>query len=333
MLSVSLLAGCGENGSRKMEDVAPVRVKEMTVSAQPLSGGFQYSGTVEAENGTLLSFPVGGTIERLAVKVGDCVRKGDLIASVNPTVVENNYNIAHSARVRAEDAFSRMKQLHEAGSLPDVKWVEAQSALEQAVSLEEIARKNLRDCNLYAPFSGVVSAKKAEVGQNVIPGMPVVELVTVDVLHVEISVPEHEIAGLNIGDKADITVPALQSHHYSGTVLEKGIVADPLSRSYAVKIRVAGSDGMLLPGMVASVCVGSDPGEPEIVIPARLIQTGDDNTVFVWVDRGGRAERCPVECGGYFADGVRIVSGLKEGDKVICEGQQKVGRGTLLTTK
>lgn len=335
LLASTLLVSCGKKESQAT--VEPVKVKEIIVGTQSNSNAstsFRYSGTVEEENGSALSFTTGGTIMQLRVKVGDRVHKGQLIASVDPTSIRNSYEMAHATKMQAEDAYKRMKQLHDKGSLPDIKWVEVQSQLQQAISAENIARKSLGDCNLYAPFSGVISEKYAEVGQNAAPGMPVVKLVTTNVLNVVISVPESEMASIHVRQRARIQVQALDGKQYEGYVIEKGVIADPTSRSYSVKIRVEGADNALLPGMVSQVSLAkigaslsSDNGMA-IVIPASIVQIADDNSRFVWVDEGGKAVRRTITLGEYQSNGVIITSGLKHGDRLIVEGQQKVCSGT-----
>lgn len=342
MFASSLLVGCGKK-TDVQASAEPVKVKEMVVGAGglttdgSLSGTMSanYSGTVEEENGVALSFATGGTIRQLRVKVGDRVRRGQLIASVDPTSVKNSFDMAHATRQQAEDAFKRMKLLHDKGSLPDIKWVEAQSQLQQAVSAENIARKSLSDCHLYAPMDGVISEKNAEAGQNVAPGMPVARLVTTRVLNVKIAVPESEMAGIHVRQRAKIQVQALDGRWFSGYVIEKGVIADPVTRSYSVKIRVEGTTVGLLPGMVSSVSLDKTVSEHQnessaIIIPASLVQLGDDNSNFVWVDEGGKAVRRTIVCGEYMSNGVSIVSGLELGDKLIVEGQQKVCTGTPL---
>lgn len=100
---------------------------------------------------------------------GDRVAKGQLIATVDPFSMQSSYDAAKASLAQAEDAYRRMKELYDKGSLPEIKWVEVQSKLQQAKSMEEVARKNLDDCKLYAPFSGIISEKMAEVGQNIMP--------------------------------------------------------------------------------------------------------------------------------------------------------------------
>ncbi len=339
-LMSALLVSCGKK-QEAQTSVEPVAVKVMAVGTEsPMAAsGYGYSGTVEEENGTSLSFTTGGTILQLKVKVGDRVRKGQLIATVDPTQVKNSYDMAHATRVQAEDAYGRMKQLHDKGSLTEIKWVEAQSQLQQAISAESIAKKSLADCLLHAPFDGVISEKYAEVGQNAAPGVPVVKLVTTKVLNVKISVPESEIANVRVRQRARIAVQALGGKQYEGYVIEKGIIADPISRSYSVKIRVEGTDNALLSGMVSNVALDkadapkAGTSKAAVVIPAHLVQLGDDNSNFVWVDEGGKAVRRTIVCGEYQSNGVSIASGLKTGDRLIVEGQQKVSNGTMLKVK
>lgn len=340
MLASAVLTGCGKKADGAADAQEPVSVKEMVVGEDTLTadgqaaGGTNYSGTVEEENGVALSFAIGGTIKQLRVKVGDRVRRGQLIASVDPTSVKNAYDMAHATHLQAEDAFKRMKQLHDKGSLPDIKWVEAQSQLQQAVAAENVARKNVADCNLYSPTDGIISEKLAEAGQNTAPGMPIAKLVTTRVLNVKIAVPESEISGIKAGQHATIKVQALNGRCYSGHVVEKGVIADPMTRSYSVKIRVESAADGLLPGMVSSVSLaGGTSSAGTVVIPARLVQLGDDNSNFVWIDNGGKAVRCTIVCGGYQSNGVTVVSGLQHGDRLIVEGQQKVCSGTPVKTK
>lgn len=183
----------------------------------------------------------------------------------------------------------------------------------------------------------MISEKYAEVGQNAAPGMPVVKLVTTNVLNVKISVPESEMTNIHVRQQARIEVRALGDKQYEGYVVEKGVVADPVSRSYSVKIRVSGADGALLPGMVSQVSLAKTIASQAsgntmgAVIPASIINIADDNSHFVWIDEGGKAVRRTITIGEYQSNGVVVTSGLSRGDKLIVEGQQKVCSGTKLT--
>lgn len=330
-VSASLaLAGC-QVKEEKTGGPSPVRVKVMKVALSEQKTSGRFSGTVEEAAGTPLSFSVMGTVNAVSFRLGDRVEKGQLLASLDATSVRSSYDAAKAALVQAEDAYRRMKELHGKGSLPEIKWVEVQSKLQQARSMEEMARKNLKDCKLYAPFSGVIADKSVEVGQNVIPGMAVGKLLGVSRLKVKISMPESEIASVSLHQKAEIVVPALGSRRFSGMVSEKGIMADPFSRSYEVKIDVADAGGDLMPGMVTEVRLAGADGGTAVIVPARIVQLDEKNRSFVWIDNNGVAEKRVISCGGFSGDGVVVASGLKADDRIIVEGQQKVCNGTKIT--
>lgn len=317
-----MLAGC-QNGGEKQSTVSPVRVKVMTVASSEQQTSGRFSGTVEEGSSTPLSFSVMGTVESVSMELGGRVSAGQLLATLDVTSMQSTYDAAKASLTQAEDAFRRMKELHDKGSLPEIKWTEVQSQLQQARSLEQVAKKNLEDCKLYAPFAGMISEKNVEVGQNVMSGAPIGKLVGLEGLKVKISVPETEISDVSIGQKAVITVPALDGRKFVGSVTEKGVVANRLSRSYDVKIRVKDSSKDLMPGMVTEVALGGKDSD-NIVIPAQIVQLDETNKTFVWLRREGKAHRQTVVCGDYTADGVCVVAGLQEGDEIIVEGQHKV---------
>lgn len=324
------LAGC-QNGSDRQLENKPVKVKVMQVSALTMNKGRCFSGTVEEEKSTSLSFSVMGTVKSLHVGVGERVKKGQLIATLDMQSMQSSYNVAKASLEQAKDAYRRMKELYDKGSLPEIKWVEVQSKFQQASSMEEIAAKNLKDCKLYAPYSGVIAQKSVETGQNVVPGMTVAKLISENLMKVKIAVPETEIANVALQQKAKVLVPALGGRAFTGVVMEKGIVANTLSRSYEVKIRIENTENQLMPGMVTEVELEQAEALPIFVIPASIVQLDEMNQTFVWVNDGGKARKQKISCGKFTADGVTVTSGLASGDAIIIEGQQKVSEGTQVS--
>lgn len=331
MLLPIALSGCGEKDTQT-DTNEPVRVKTMQISASTISETGHYSGTVEEKSGTALSFSSAGTIRSIRVSLGDRVRKGQLIATLDDTSARSSHEAAKATLAQAEDAWRRMKELHDKGSLPEIKWVEVESKLQQARSMEAVARKMLDDCQLKAPFAGLIADKTGEVGQNVMPGMPVAQLVSDSERQVKIDVPEAEIGKVFTGQDAQISVPALNGRRYEAMVTDRGVVANPLTRSYTVKLRLYSIDDKLMPGMVANVSLLAKDTTKNIVLPAHVVQLDEYNRFFVWTDNGGKAEKRMVQCREFTADGVVIANGLTEGDRIIVEGQQKVCNGTPVTS-
>ena len=331
LVGSAVCAGCGNTSKDVSQTPEPVKVKTIRVESSEMNESRRFSGTVEEENGSVLSFSVMGTLKDIYVGLGSRVKKGQLIAQVDQASMESSYRAAKASMEQAEDAFQRMKELHDKGSLAEIKWMEVQSQYRQACSMEEIARKNLEDCKLYAPFDGVIAEKSAEIGQNVAPGVPVVKLVTAGQLRISIPVPESEIVHVEVGQQASVCVSALEDGRFTGRVTEKGIKAHPLSRSYLVKIRPDRTVQGLMPGMVAEVSLEAGHGGQVFVIPASILQTDENNHTFVWLRSEGKAVRRVVECGDFTSQGVTVLSGLVAGDEIIVEGQQKVCEGTPVT--
>lgn len=335
ILSLCVLAlaasSCSKEKTATVESA--VKVKTMAVESTSLTSGRTYSGTVEESDGTTLSFAAIGTIRNINVKVGDRVAKGQLVGSLDDSSLRNAYDIAQATLNQAQDAYNRFKLLHDAKALPDIKWVEAQNALSQAQSAAAIAKKALSDANLYAAQSGYVAEKMADAGMNVAPGMPVVRIVDIDPVNVSISIPENEIADVSKSASANIVVSALGGKSFVGALTEKSVTANPLSRSYYVKFKVANPGGELLPGMICDVAMTSDSARTVMVVPVDAVLLDANNQNFVWLAKNGEAHKQIVGVSGMTA-GTRLIvdSGLAAGDSVIVSGQQKVSEGTKITS-
>lgn len=308
-----------------------VRVETAVVGESDTATASNYSGTVEESSGTVASFSVVGTVQTLNVSAGDYVKKGQLIATVDATNLRNAYDISHAALVQAQDAYNRMKMLHDAEAVAEIKWVEMQQTLKQAQSAEAIARKTLSDANLYAPQSGYVSEKFIDAGMTVAPGVPVIKIVDIDPVKVNISIPENEIADIPAKGEVDISVPALGGKRYTGTISEKGVAANPLTRAYDVKILVDNKSGELLPGMICDVTLNTDSTNRAMTVPTDAVMLAADNSHYVWLDSAGYAVKRAVVTGPLTDNGIIIRSGISNGDSIIVKGQQKVSRGTRVT--
>ena len=252
---------------------------------------------------------------------------GQLIAELDPTTLSNAYTISKTALDQAQDTYNRMKELHDAGSLPEMQWIQIDNQLKSAKAQEAMAKKSLTETKLYAPFSGYIAEKYADVGQVAGPSVPIVKLVTIGSVKVKIAVPENDIQRIQKGSSMKIIVPALGNSAFSGKVTERGVSADTRSRTYEVKATFDNAEGVLLPGMICQAFTNYMIGATGIFVPAKLMQLDSDNRRFVWVVQGDKAVKRTVTIQRAMAQGVLIGEGLAEGDRLIVAGQQKVSNG------
>lgn len=331
IISCMMLTGCTEK-SRKLEK-KNVKVETISVGNTNLGGTKDYVGTIEEKMGSTLSFEIAGNITSIRVEEGDRVSKGQLLATINPTTMKEAHRATLTTLKQAQDAYRRFRPLHQSGTISDMKWVEIESKLEQAKAAESIARQQLSHSTLTAPFAGVIAAKNVDLGTYVLPGQPVLKLANVAQVNAKISVPEAEISHLHVGDKVKLTVAALSGAIFRGTISEKGIDANPISHTYDVKVGITNPQGRLLPGMVCNAQVQGSAATPfHITVPPQSIELDVDNSRFVWTVVNGKAHQQPVTTGDFEGDGIVILSGLKAGDQVIINGQQKVSEGMNVDT-
>ena len=327
--AVALVAFCITGCSNKptMEPTAkiiPVKVMHIGFSDHALSQN--YVGTVEESSAVSLSFSAMGTVERVLVTEGVRVRKGQLLAVLDNGTVQNAYDVTKATLKQAQDAYDRLKSLHEKGSITDLQFIEVETGLEQAKSMEAIARKTLDDCNLYAPLNGIIAKRSIEEGVSVMPGLSAFKIVSIDEVYVTVPIPENEIGSIKTGQPATITVSALNNREYNGVVDRKGIEANPVSHSYALKIKTTNPNFDLMPGMVCKVSLQHDK-DKIIIIPNKCVQLSPDNRPFVWIANGTTATRRFIAIGSLSDYGIIVENGLAEGDRLIVEGTNKVSEG------
>lgn len=326
-----MLTSCG--GEKKNETEKPVvRVQTEVVNGTTSSDEREYVGVVEEQSATSISFTGSGTVARVCVSAGQHVSKGQLIAELDKTQAKNAVAMAEAMMTQANDALARMKQLHDNNSLPDMKWVETQSKVEQARSQLEMARKQLAECSIYAPVSGVVGKDVASVGETALPAMPVAKILDIKNVKVKVSIPEKEIASIKSNTPMLITVDANGGRQYDGGKIEKCVEASSMTHTYDIKISVSNPDGELLPGMVCKVRKASeevaDAVVEQVTVPITAVHKNAKNELFVWVVKNNVAKRQLVTTGHATGNRIVITRGLSEGDKIVTEGHQKLSEGS-----
>lgn len=245
------------------------------------------------------------------------------MAEVDGQNVRSAHEISAATLNQAEDAYRRLKNLYDKGTLPEIKMVEMETALAKAKAAEAISRKSVSEIVLKAPFDGYVASSAVHVGASVVPGVTGFKLVKIDRVKVSLSVPEKEIGKVNVGERVTFTVSALGDSVFTGKIVNRGVTASAISHSYSVKAVVENRGHKLLPGMVCKVRLENTEGDYTIVVPQQTVQISGQEK-FVWLVKDGKAHRQLVTTGDIINEGVIIESGLTSGDMVIVEGQNKV---------
>ena len=329
LLSALLICSC--TGKKEQEAKAPIRVKTEVASTATSVNGQTYVGMVEEQEATAVSFTGMGVVKRVLVNEGQAVAKGQLIAEMDDTQARNLLSGAEAQMTQANDALERFKMLHDAGSLPEVQWVEIQSKVAQAKSQLDVAKKNLADCRLVAPVSGIIGKKMIGAGETALPSQAVVSILDISSVKVKVAIPEAEIGGISGNTSSIIKVEAIGSS-FEGGRIEKGVQADALTHTYDIRINVVNRERKLLPGMVASVSFGSEKSEvktEQLSMPVTAVQKQADGSLFVWtIGKDSTAHRTTITTGETLGNRIVVTTGISEGERIVTEGYQKLSENT-----
>lgn len=331
---IALMMGCGQTETTVSNQEKSVKVVTAKVSPAESSYRLRYSGTIEASQTIPLSFQTTGTVEKIYVEVGDVVKKGQLLASVDKMDMQNIYNVSLAQYDQAKDAYNRLKSVHDQGSLPEIKWVEMESNMEQAKSSLGLAKNNLDKCNMRAPVDGIVGRRNIEPGQSAIGlSLSPIELVKIETVYVKVSVPENEISKLKKGQKVAFLVSALDRKQFEGFVTNVSPVADVISRTYPVKVTVENSNLELKPGMVCDVTLSLERDAISLLVPYKAVSKDSEGKSFVFVVslNSMRVKKQNITVGSYHESGIEVLSGLTTGQIVVSEGCEKLSDNSLIS--
>lgn len=334
LASISLLwmTGCNEQKDQNSEPEKgyPVKVEKISLSNEGNQNN--YVGIVEESVSVPVSFLTMGQVEKVYVAEGQKVRKGQLLAELNSSNYQSMYQMALSKEKQAEDAYNRLSDLYKKGSLPEIKYIEIQTGVDQARSTAEMALKNLNDCKLFAPMDGVIGKRSIEPGMSIMPTVTALKLVKIDKVFAKVSIPENEISKIKTGDRAKLSVKALNDEKFEGSITEVGVIASPLSHTYDIKIALSNPQEKLMPGMVCSVTILNNTLTDQIVIPSNVIQINEKDQKFVYIvdSNANKVMKKYVEVGSPYNNGIIITNGLKVGDQLIVEGYQKISENSTI---
>lgn len=320
--AVAMFAGCGGKTATPAVAAAsaPAPVVEVLgVAPRDSANAVRASGLLAYKRETALAFGVPGQIETLNADEGDQVHAGQVLATLRKTTVSADASEAALARQTAEQNFERISRLHAEGAAAQVDLDNARLALERA--RERVA--------IVAPASGVVLRRDAERGQIVPAGQPVLWVGEARTgLIVQASATSAEVARVSIGDAAEILIRGREP--MSGKVARIAAKSEGAG-AFEIEVAVDQPKG-LRSGEVAEVLIRSGITDAQsstsFVVPAiALIDARADQGVVFVVDAEGKARRRAVETGGVTDDGVVILKGLAEGDRVITRGASMVRDG------
>jgi len=337
LAGLSLLAACGKE-QPKAEPPRPA----MTIVAAPAPAfDTAFSGVVQPQTQSALSFRVLGRIISRPVKSGDRVEAGQIIAAVDPTAYEAamraavatlasaraQYDNAASTEARQSTLLAKKTASQAAFDNAEQARASAQAAMQQAEASLVKAREQLSYTVLKAEYSGIVTATSAEIGQTVAPGQAVATVAEPTRRDAVIDAPEAVIDAFSLGEKFTVALQIDPTVKATGSLREISPESDAATRSRRLKIALEAPPPAFRLGSTISARVAADTN-PLIRLPASaLLQEGDDTSVFIVDPQSMKVSLKKIDVAPERDGRFLVRGGLQGGERIVVAGVHRLKEG------
>ena len=304
-----------------------VAVKAILIKPGEIKLAKTYTGNLEGENQANVVSKISERITGIKVNVGDTVRSGDVIITLDKSGVTSQYYQARAGFLNAEKDFKRMKTLFEAGAV-------SQQMLDGVNTSYDIAKANFEAAQaaveLTAPIDGIVTAVNSNIGDLSVPGVPLISIASIKKMKVLFSVGEEDITNFAVGQKAEIYSELKPDMMRTGIIIQISKSADMQSRSFDIKVLFPNtSDLWFKPGMFCRVNVELQKHSNVLIVPNMALINSQNSTVL-YVVENGKASMRNVKTGITDGRSTEILEGIKEGETVVTLGINNLKNGSIV---
>lgn len=331
-----LLLSCGENNNKHPS--AQIRpVKAIQIVSSKLFTGRYFPGKAKATQEVNLSFNEGGSLIELPIKIGDKVKKGALLAKLDPRDFEAKFKSAEAEVTRDELNYLRAKELVGKGhiSKSDYDLLQAKVSVSQANM--DLAKRALSDSTIKAPFDGQIADLYIENYQTVSKQQVIARLLDISQIEMVIQIPESAISLIPFAKDIVVQFDAFPDHLIPAQIKEISNEASPDTRTYPVTLIMRQpTDIEVLPGMAGKVkgrIESKSIVQNTLNIPASALMTKGDNKSYVWVidTKTNQVHQRQVTIDGLSATGISILSGLQAEEWIVTAGVNSLDEGETVT--
>jgi RND family efflux transporter MFP subunit len=302
-----------------------VLVTTLALERKPFEHFIDLRGSVQSRKNITLSSVTGGEIERVHVREGDKVTKGDLLVSLDAEVVRNSIAELQTALELANSVYEKQARLWEQKIGTEVQYLQAKNNKESLERRLSTARSQLNQLIIKSPFAGSVDEVMAREGEVASPGMPLVRVVNPEAMYVEADVSEKYIGQFRAGDPVEILFPS-QDRRVKSNVASIAQVINEQNRTFRVELTLPRTDFATKPNQVAIVTLRDYVNREAFVLPTRLLQR-DREGLFVYAIDKTTAMKVRVSPGLSFNGMTEITEGLTGTEVIVDEGYREVTEG------
>jgi membrane fusion protein (multidrug efflux system) len=289
-----------------------------------------YNGDVLPFQQAYIFAKVTGTLERVYVDMGDFVRQGKLLATIDSTELVQQVLQTSATYQNALVNYNRTKDLAVQNLLAKQDLDNAKAAMEVAKANYDNAVTKLSYARITAPFSGIITKRNLDPGAVVTSNNSTLfTLMDLERVKVTTAIPENDVPTLERVKSAQVTVDALPDRVFRGEVSRLSQAVDLNTRTMPIEIDIENASHELKPGMFAAVALSAEEHKNVLVLPIQAVLT-DDQGQFVFVAEGGKVKKDYVKPGWEINNQFEITGGLAGNEDVVVSGQQQLRDGVAV---
>jgi membrane fusion protein (multidrug efflux system) len=315
------------------EEEKVISVTTMPIAAQNFKHFVEFQGRLDAKNNILVSPQVGGAITSLLVKEGDYVKQGQLIATIDNSVMKQSLQEVEVQLATAKVFYEKQKNLWDQKIGTEVQFIQAKSNVESLEKRIATIQTQTAMTKVAAPMNGFVDEIRQRAGELAAPGLGIIRLVNSDNLKVVAQAADTYAGTIKQGDVVTVKFPDLGKETTAKLTFVSQTV-NQASRTFTIEASVPKIDPQLKPNMTAVMNVNDQSKKEAIIITRNLIQQDETgNIVYVAVTEGGKkvARSRKITTGLTYGGDIEIVSGLQSGDLLITQGYQDLVDGQAVS--
>jgi RND family efflux transporter MFP subunit len=301
----------------------PVPVRVISLEKSSVSTVVKGSGQLTTDDQTILGFKTSGIVQSVAVKEGDFVKKGQILATLDLSEINSHVSQAKHAFEKAQRDFERTTHLYKDSVATLEQLQNAETALAVAKEQLNAASFNKSFSVIHAPANGYVLKKFVNAGQVVDVGDPI--LLTNGAGDgkwiLKIGASDKQWASISLKTKAGVTVDAFPEKIFEAYVIRKSETADPQSGAFTVELRVDHNGEKFGSGMFGSAEIFSPATQASWKVPYEAVLDANDNEGFVFVTTDNKtAIKQPVTIASFDGTSIYITEGLENNMSLITSG-------------
>lgn len=306
-----------------------ILVTTFVAEKKPFEHKVEVRGSVESRKNILISAQTGGEIQKVHVREGQNVSKGQVLVSLNADIIRNSIAELKTSLELANSVYEKQSRLWEQKIGTELQYLQAKNNKESLERRLNTAYAQLDQAIVKAPFSGTIDQLPAREGEIAAPGLPLVRVVSLEDTYIKADVSERFIGKFKAGDPVEVYFPS-QNKKLTTKIASVSQVINAENRTFIVEVQLPRVNFTVKPNQVVVLNLRDYMSEATLAVPTRIIQKDEDGQfIFTVDDREGRllAKKVHITTGITSMTETEVVAGLMGNEQIVDEGYRDLTEG------